>query len=134
MKNFHVRRGTHWMAMSLFLAVAGCGGDSGTNGGGGGGGGGGGTTLVVTTSVNVVDFDFTPPAIQVSPGATVTWTWTGSAGSAPHNVTFASITVSDPSNTQTTGTFQAEMPIATGTYNYQCTIHPSQMNGTVTVQ
>ena len=41
MKDFHVRRGAHWMAMALFFAVAGCGGDSGTNGGGGNGGGGG---------------------------------------------------------------------------------------------
>ena len=33
MKDFHVRQGAHWMAMALFFAVAGCGGDSGTNGG-----------------------------------------------------------------------------------------------------
>ena len=89
MKDFHVRRGAHWMAMALFFAVAGCGGDSGTNGGGGngggGGGGGGGTTPVITTSVNVVDDAFDPPDIQVTSGATVTWTWTGSNS---HNVTF----------------------------------------------
>lgn len=132
MKQFRVRRGAHCMVISLFVAVAGCGGDSGTNDGGGDGGdGGGGNDPVVTTSVGVVDFDFNPTSILVSPGATVTWTW---SGSALHNVTFASGTVSAPSTTQTTGTFQVAMPTATGAYNYQCTIHPSLMNGTVTVQ
>ncbi len=131
MKNFDVRRGAPWMAMALFFAVAGCGGDSGTNGGGGddgggsGGGSGGGTTPVITTSVNVLDFAFGPPDIQVTGGATVTWTWTGSVG---HNVTFAS----SNSPTQTTGTYQLAMPTAAGVYTYQCTIHPG-MNGSVTV-
>lgn len=91
----------------------------------------GGGPPVLTTSVNVVDFDFDPPDIQVTGGATVTWTWTGAIG---HNVTFASGTVSAPSATQAAGTFQVTMPTATGTYDYQCTIHPTLMNGTVTVQ
>ncbi len=131
MKNFDVRRGTPWMAMALFFAVAGCGGDSGTNGGGGGsgGGGGGGTTPVMTNSVSVVDFAFAPPNIQVTGGATVTWTWTGSVG---HNVTFASSSITSRA-TQTTGTHQAVMPTAAGVYTYQCTIHPSTMQGSVTV-
>ena len=134
MKNFDVRRATPWMAMALFFAVAGCGGDSGTNGGGGdgdggSGGGGGGTTPVITTSVNVVDFAFAPSNIQVTGGVMVTWTWTGSVG---HNVTFASSAVSAPSGTQTTGTFQVVMPTTTGAYSYQCTIHAG-MNGSVTV-
>lgn len=111
MKNFDVRRGTPWMAMALFFAVAGCGGDSGTNGGGGNGGsgnGGGGTTPVITTSVNVIDFAFDPPDIQVTGGATVTWTWSG--GTAQHNVTFASSAIAN-SVTQITGTYQVAMPI-----------------------
>ena len=133
MKKFDVRRGAPWMAMALFFAVAGCGGDSVTNGGGGNGGsgnggGGGGTTPVITTSVNVVDFAFAPPNIQVTGGATVTWTWTGSVG---HNVTFASSSITSRA-TQTSGTHSAAMPTAAGVYTYQCTIHPG-MNGSVTV-
>ena len=85
MKDFHVRRGAHWMVISLFLAVTGCGGDSGTYDGGGGGGGGGGGAG--PTSVTVSDNVFTPASIQVSPGATVTWTWADAYGVA-HNVTF----------------------------------------------
>ena len=138
MKDFHVRRGAHWMVISLFLAVAGCGGDSGTNGGGGDGGGGGGdggggggTGPTVTTSVTVSNDFFDPASNQVSPGATVTWTWAGGS-LLGHNVTFASSAVSAPSVTQTTGTFQVVMPTTTGAYSYQCTIHAG-MNGSVTV-
>ncbi len=86
------------------------------------------TVGVVTTSVNVVDFAFDPPDILVTAGASVTWTWTGNVG---HNVTFASGAIT--SVTQVTGTFQAAMPTATGVYTYQCTIHPSLMQGSVTV-
>ena len=35
---------------------------------------------------------------------------------------------------QIAGTFQAAMPTRAGVYAYQCTNHPSEMNGTVTVQ
>ena len=127
MKDFLVRRGAHWIVMSLFLTVAGCGGDSGTNGG---------TptetetTTVATTSVTVSNDFFDPASIQVSPNATVTWTWDGGSLEG-HNVTFAS-TVSAPSDTQTTGTFEVTMP-ANGSFTYQCTIHAG-MNGLVTVQ
>ena len=92
MKDFHVRRGAHWMVISLFLAVTGCGGDSGLSVGVSGGGG-----PVATTSVNVVDFSFDPPDILVSAGARVTWTWNGST---PHTVTFAPAASIPPSFTQ----------------------------------
>ena len=123
------------MVVSLFLAVAGCGGDSGTNGGGGddgGGSGGGSGGPIVTTSVTVSNDFFNPASNQVSPGATVTWTWAGGSPEG-HNVTFSSSTVSAPSVTQMTGNFQVVMPTAAALYTYQCTIHAG-MNGSVTVQ
>jgi len=43
MKDFHVRRRGHWIVVSLFLTVAGCGGDSGTGNGDDGNGTGNGT-------------------------------------------------------------------------------------------
>ena len=122
MKDILVRRRAHWMVMSLLVSVAGCGSDSPTDDG---------DDAVPTTFVNIVDFAFTPPDVQVSPGETIRWTWTGSD---THNVTFADVEVSAPSATKTTGTFQVTLPTATGMYNYQCTIHPNDMNGTVTVQ
>ena len=119
MKDFHVRRGAHWMVMSLLLTVAGCGADSPTDGGDD-----------VTTEVTIRDFLFDPVSIQVSPGAMVMWTW---AGNEPHNVTFADSAIAN-SVTQITGTFQTALPTATGVYTYQCTIHPTLMNAFVTVQ
>ena len=119
MKDFHVRRGAHWIVMSLFLTVAGCGSDSGTN-----------DDPVATVTVSNDFFD--PASIQVSPGATVTWTWAGGSPEG-HNVTFDVSTVSAPSDTKATGTFQVTMPTVTGLYTYQCTIHAG-MNGAVTVQ
>ena len=127
MKDFLVRRGAHCLVMSLLVSVAGCGSDSPTDDGGGDGGSGGPT---VTMSVTVSNNFFNPEAIQVSPGATVMWTWAG--GGDSHNVTFASSAVAAPSNTQPTGTFQVTMPTAAGMYNYECTIHAG-MNGSVTV-
>jgi len=125
----HVRRGATWVATALAVGLTGCGED--TTGPGGGGGGGGGGTPVMTQSVNVADNDFQPGAIQVSPGATVTWTWTGSA---QHNVTFSSGGIAS-SATQTSGMFATAMPTAPGTYNYVCTIHQSiGMTGSVLVQ
>ncbi len=124
MKDFFVRRGAHWLVMSLLVAIAGCGSDSPTDDGDDDGGND------PVAFVNVVDFDFTPPDIQVAAGATVMWTWTGSE---PHNVTFASTSIAN-SVTQTSGTYQVAMPTTPGMFTYQCTIHPDLMNGSVTVQ
>ena len=107
MKDFLVRRGAHWMVLSLLVSVAGCGADSRT--------GNDDDDPVATTFVNVVDFDFTPRDIQVSPGETVRWTWTGSD---THNVTFASAEVAAPSTTKSTGTFDVTMPTAAAMYSY----------------
>ena len=84
----------------------------------------------MTTSVAVGNNFFDPESIQVSPGAMVTWTW---AGGIPHNVTFADNTITT-SITQSSGMFVTAMPMTAGTYNYQCTIHPTSMNGTVKVE
>ena len=130
MKDFHVRRGAHWIAISLFLAVTGCGGDSGTgNDDDNGNGGNGGSNPTVTMAVTVGDDFFNPVDIQVSPGALVTWTW---SSNTVHNVTFADNSISD-SGDQGGGTHETTMPTTTRTYQYQCTIH-SGMNGSVLVQ
>ena len=127
MKDSYVRRGAHWVVMSLFLTVAGCGGDSATNGDGGNGGNGNGSTGMVTVSNNF----FSPASIQVSPGATVTWTWSG--GTNGHNVTFANNAITSSNNqSQTSGTYATAMPTTAGAYNYECTNHAG-MDGTVTV-
>ena len=88
---------------------------------------------VATTSVSVRDNLFEPPAITVSPGATVTWTW---AGNEPHNVTWVDSDLTD-SPTQTSGSYQAAMPGASGELVYYCTLHGTPtggMRGTVQIQ
>jgi plastocyanin len=131
MYGFNVGRGVTWLAAVLAISIAGCGDDSGTDPDGGGGGGGGGGTRVATTSVTVQGTNsFDPANIQVSPGATVTWTWAANAGA--HDVTFPSTAIAD-SGARSSGAFSTAMPTAPGTYTYSCTLHPG-MNGSVLVQ
>ena len=80
--------------------------------------------------MTVGDDFFNPAGIQVSPGDMVTWTW---SSNRVHNVTFADNTITNSGN-QGGGMYATAMPMATGTYNYQCTIHPSSMNGSVKVE
>ena len=84
----------------------------------------------MTTSVTVGDDFFDPEDIQVSPGDMVTWTW---SSNRVHNVSFTDNTITDSGN-RGGGMYTTAMPNATGTYDYQCTIHPTSMNGLVTVQ
>ena len=119
------------MFVPLAAALLACGGSSDSTGPDAGGTGGtGGTTPVVTTAVTMQSRAFTPPAIRVASGATVTWT--NSDGEA-HNVTFAGAAV-PPSGTMAAGTAKAlVMPTVAGTYAYTCTFH-SGMSGSVQVQ
>lgn len=116
----------------MVLAIAASCGGSTSDGGYGGvtnpGTGGGTTQPTQTTSVAVSDNQFSPASIQVSPGATVRWTW--AAGSSLHNVTFTSGTSS--ANLDAGATFTRTFAAA-GTFTYQCTLHPA-MTGAVTVQ
>ncbi len=135
MIHFSSRRSTYLCTALLAVLATACGGsdsptDGGNGGSGNGGGGGGGPT--VTTSVSVQDNFFTPEDIQVSPQATVTWTW---AGSAEHNVTWTGSNTSGltDSTTQSSGAFLATMPATSGTYAYFCTVHGLSMSGSVVV-
>jgi plastocyanin len=74
---------------------------------------------------------WSPSAVAVDVGDTVTWSFTGST--VAHNVhaTTSNWTFSTP-----TGTGQAPVAYtftASGTYTFECTIHPDSMRGTVTV-
>ena len=78
-------------------------------------------------SATIADFSFSPAALTVTAGTTVTWTNTGSA---PHTVTaddgsFASDSLSKGK------TFSQAFPTA-GTFTYHCSIH-RQMTASVVV-
>jgi len=83
-------------------------------------------TPPAAASVTVGNNFFDPTQSTIAVAGTVTWTWAGGVG---HNVTFAS----GASPTQSSGTFAMSFPSA-GSFPYQCTIHPGQMNGTIVVQ
>lgn len=118
---------TRLLSFGLAVAIMGC--------GGGGGGDSTPTTPtpptppVATTSVTMQNLAFTPPAIVVSPGATVTWT---NNDNTNHNVTFSSTSIASTTEFAS-GSKAVVMPTAAGTYSYTCTLHGG-MNGTVKVQ
>jgi plastocyanin len=80
-------------------------------------------------SVSLTNSDsFSPAAVTVAPGDTVTWNWAGSS----HNVTADSGQADTfSSGTKKTGTF-AKTFNTVGRFTYRCTLH-SGMTGSVTV-
>lgn len=86
------------------------------------------TAPTQTNAVSVGDNFFSPSAIQVSPGTTVTWTWP--SGTSTHNVTFSDGTTSGDKSAGSvfTRTFNSA-----GTFTYVCTLHGG-MNGSVLVK
>ncbi|HEU4882803.1 MAG TPA: Ig-like domain-containing protein [Longimicrobium sp.] len=95
----------------------------------------GGTTTPpsppTTATVTTPGTSFSPAAVTIRAGGTVTWQFTGSTR---HNVTFSGTapTGGNIPDTDAGGTAQRTFA-TTGTYAYSCTRH-SGMNGTVTVQ
>jgi plastocyanin len=86
----------------------------------------------VQGDITVQDNSFSPSAVTVDAGTTVTWEWTGNS---PHNVTWVGPGAPAASATQTTGTYERLFDAA-GTYDYYCTIHGTEtsgMRGSVTV-
>ena len=79
-------------------------------------------------AVAIVDFGFEAASVTVKPGATVTWTNTGSA---PHTATADD--GSFDSKSLSGGTTFSQTFTTAGTFAYHCTIHP-RMKGTVVVQ
>jgi plastocyanin len=117
------------LAAAALVVAASCGGSgsgygtiTGTNGGSQSG------TPVQTNAVSVNNDFFSPPAVQVAVGQTVTWTWV--SGATAHNVTFSDGTASGD---KTSGGSYSRTFNTAGTFSYHCTIHPG-MTGSVTVQ
>jgi plastocyanin len=102
------------------VVVAGCGGE---------GGGDGGADAAPVTGVSEVaakDNQFTPPAIEVPAGTTVTWEFDDRF--VPHDVTADGFSSGDPKRG---GSF-AHTFDQPGTYPYRCTLHDG-MTGRVVV-
>ena len=87
----------------------------------------GGGEPVATTEVQLPkSYRFEPVAITVPVGATVTWT---NDDNFTHNVTFEG---SEPMTMSPGGATTRTFDTA-GTFPYQCTLHPQDMQGTIEV-
>jgi plastocyanin len=109
------------MAAALVLVLAGCGGED-----GGGDGGAAAAPVTGVTQVAAKDSRFSPGAIQVPAGTTVTWRFED--GFVPHDVKADGFSSGDP---QRNGTFTHTFDTP-GTYPYRCTLHDG-MDGRVVV-
>ncbi|MCX5209889.1 cupredoxin domain-containing protein [Kitasatospora sp. NBC_00240] len=87
-------------------------------------------TPAAAVTVTIKDFAFTPVAVTVAPGATVTVINQDSTAHTVTSVTDGLFDTGDIAGGQTT-TFTA--PTTPGEYRYICSIHPN-MHGTLTVQ
>ena len=112
------------LASALAVALAAC-----TTSGSGGSAGAG--EPVATSTVNLPpSYKFQPASISVKAGTTVTWT---NNDNFTHSVQFkdgglpTEAMLMKPGE-QTTYTFATA-----GTFHYQCSLHPQNMQGTVTV-
>ena len=105
------------LALAAALVLAGCGDD---------GGAAAAAPATGVTRVAAKDNRFTPSAVQVPAGTTVTWAFED--GLVPHDVTGDGWRSGDP---QRKGTF-AHTFDRPGTYSYRCTVHDG-MNGRVVV-
>jgi plastocyanin len=103
------------------VVLAGC-------GGGEGGGNAGADAAPVTgvTQVAAKDNQFTPPAIQVAAGTTVTWEFKDRF--VPHDVSGDGFSSGEP---RRSGSFSHTFD-QPGTYPYRCTLHDG-MDGRVVV-
>ena len=108
------------LALAAAFVLAGCGDD------GGDAGAAAAAPAAGVTRVAAKDNKFTPPAIQVAAGTTVTWAFED--GLVPHDVTGDGWRSGDP---QRKGTFAHSFD-RPGTYPYRCTVHDG-MNGRVVV-
>jgi len=112
---------------------------SGGSDSGGGGGNGFSTVYAIpcptsnTTNVTIADFQFIPADLQISANTIVKWT---NSGPSTHTVT-STVTPTDgsfDSGNLSVGDEVCLMFTQAGTYDYNCSLHPAQMTGTVTVQ
>ena len=95
---------------------------------------------VATNAVTLTSASFTPRAISIAKGTTVTWTWDSCSGDpdpygygsqcVAHNIMFDD---GMTSGTQSQGTFTRQFDTA-GAFKYHCTIHGATMSGEVDVE
>ena len=109
------------VAAGLALVGASCGGDSDQESAG--------TARAGKNTVVIKDIAFKPSKLFVDAGTTVTWVFDDKG--IPHDV--VADDKSFKSETKDSGTFRHTFK-EKGTFTYKCSIHPSEMKGTVDVR
>jgi plastocyanin len=130
------------ISASLIVALAACGGSTGTygnggtsgggNGGYGGNGGGDNQNPPPANTINATpSLAFSPSTLTINAGEVVTFAF----GSVAHNVAFDTPNAATPTDIGgfNTNTSIQRMFSTAGTYTYHCTIHPF-MTGSVVVR
>jgi hypothetical protein len=84
---------------------------------------------VPVTDVSVADFSFAPKNVTIDQGTTGQWSFDGPS---QHTVTETDLSLFD-SGAMPAGSTFSFYPLAAGIYDYECTIHPTLMTGTVIV-
>ncbi|MFI6870105.1 plastocyanin/azurin family copper-binding protein [Nocardia sp. NPDC050406] len=117
------------------LGVVGCGSDGGTSESGASSTGAtsvttSGVAAASTVTVTVDDMKFSPAAVTVKAGDTVTWKFEDKAPHSVQGIGDAAMGINSP--IFTTGEWSHTFTVP-GTYRYLCPLHP-EMKGTVTVQ
>ena len=105
------------LALTVALALAGCGGDE--------GGAAAAGPVVGATEVAAKDNRFSPAAIQVPAGTTITWRFED--GFVPHDVTGDGWSSGNPRG-KGSYTHAFARP---GTYSYRCTVHDGMVGRVV---
>ena len=82
-----------------------------------------------SVTVQVLDDAFDPGNVSITLGMRVNFVWNGQH---PHDVVFTPGSGIPSAGIQTSGTHSVT-PSVTGTFPYQCTVHPG-MTGTLTVR
>ena len=103
------------IALLLAAVAAGCGSS-------------GDSAKTAATDIRVADFSFSPAETTIAPGQTVTWTNDGQVEHTVKGSGFFS------SRALGTGQKFSLRFTKAGRFPYICTLHPSQMRGTVVVQ
>jgi plastocyanin len=116
------RRTALWSLLLLpLLALAGCGGDNGSAGNA--------SAKAASPAVAIRDFQFTPNALTVEAGTTVTWR---NHDSSPHSIKDKSALSTPESSPLAQGETFSITYTKAGTYPYICGIH-NYMTGSVEV-
>jgi len=86
----------------------------------------------ITHTVTVQDFSFNPSSMTVSVGDTISWSWVNGTHTTASQEVPAGAQTWGPAAINSTSTSFNYVVMVAGTYNYDCTIHPSLMTGSFT--